>query len=456
MNTTLWHEIEKFDFDFPLSEYSFSTRLAYENYWTEAFTKKAIEEYKKFMFLAATSGVMVSPSEIVDIVWHQHLIFTESYSDFCKILGKQINHIPSTHKKEENEIFSLARKRTKELYEQNFGEQPKEFWEHSSIDQIFDLKASKYNFQLSLIYGVLGIFIFTGFNVLFLRKTFIAINNPYFLIVLIGLFVISIILLNIFNNKKLDDILNKIKGNFIIQNLSSNELVFMDYNQLKFVIHGYVNYMIVSKNLKAGKNETIEFVDDDLETNDIIANIVLNTVKEHGSINYKLLLDNLLSKPILNCVSRSVLSIKDVVEKSTSFMKLFIINLCVLGFFISLALSRIIIGLTRGKQIILLLVTTIIIVVISYIFLTVLKNKMTSSLIPNYYKKQIISKNKSAYSSWNWNYFLLGTSLLSVTFLEMAKNYMNVNNNNQYSSCGSSCSSCGSSCGSGCGGCGGD
>lgn len=81
---------------------------------------------------------------------------------------------------------------------------------------------------------------------------------------------------------------------------------------------------------------------------------------------------------------------------------------------------------------------------------------MTSSLIPNYYKKQIISKNKSAYSSWNWNYFLLGTSLLSVTFLEMAKNYMHVNNNNQYSSCGSSCSSCGSSCGSGCGGCGGD
>lgn len=82
MNKTLWNEIEKFDFDFSLSEYGFSTRLAYENEWTTFFTQKAIEEYKKFMYLAATSNQMVSPSEIVDIVWHQHLIFTQSYKEF--------------------------------------------------------------------------------------------------------------------------------------------------------------------------------------------------------------------------------------------------------------------------------------------------------------------------------------------------------------------------------------
>ena len=67
-------------------------------------TQKAIEEYKKFMYLAATSNQMVSPSEIVDIVWHQHLIFTNSYSDFCNLLGKRIEHIPSTHNKSEFEL----------------------------------------------------------------------------------------------------------------------------------------------------------------------------------------------------------------------------------------------------------------------------------------------------------------------------------------------------------------
>ena len=46
MNTILWNEIEKFDFDFPLSEYGFSTRLAFENEWTDFFAKQAIQEYK--------------------------------------------------------------------------------------------------------------------------------------------------------------------------------------------------------------------------------------------------------------------------------------------------------------------------------------------------------------------------------------------------------------------------
>jgi len=73
-----------------MSEYGFSTRLANENYWTIDFTKKAVAEYKKFKYLAATSELMVSHSEIVDVVWHQHLIFTNSYSELCRMLGK--NH----------------------------------------------------------------------------------------------------------------------------------------------------------------------------------------------------------------------------------------------------------------------------------------------------------------------------------------------------------------------------
>ena len=39
MNTDLWNKILQFDFDNPPSEYSFSTRLANENYWTKDFTK---------------------------------------------------------------------------------------------------------------------------------------------------------------------------------------------------------------------------------------------------------------------------------------------------------------------------------------------------------------------------------------------------------------------------------
>ena len=109
MDEFLWNNILAFELDSPMSEYGFSTRLAAENYWTKDFAAKAILEYKKFMYLAATSDFMVSPSEIVDIVWHQHLIFTQSYVDFCNLLGKQIQHIPSTHNKEECKKVRIPR-----------------------------------------------------------------------------------------------------------------------------------------------------------------------------------------------------------------------------------------------------------------------------------------------------------------------------------------------------------
>ena len=63
MDAALWNKILEFDFDSPPSEYGFSTRLARENYWTRNFTRQAILEYKKLMYLAATSDMMVSPSE---------------------------------------------------------------------------------------------------------------------------------------------------------------------------------------------------------------------------------------------------------------------------------------------------------------------------------------------------------------------------------------------------------
>lgn len=111
INTELWDKILQFDFDAPPSEYGFTTRLANENFWTEAFTELAILEYKKFMYLAATSEMMVSPSEIVDTVWHQHLIFTQSYQSFCALIGKCRSNTCLQHTIEPNLRNSVKRKK---------------------------------------------------------------------------------------------------------------------------------------------------------------------------------------------------------------------------------------------------------------------------------------------------------------------------------------------------------
>lgn len=125
----VWETIQCFSFEESTQEYSFETRLAFENRWSHYFTKRAIEEYKKFIFLATISNQMVSPSETVDMVWHQHLIYTESYQKLSDNIGKKIAHIPSTHNPKERDTFIKALEYTKALYEQYFGKQEAMFWE---------------------------------------------------------------------------------------------------------------------------------------------------------------------------------------------------------------------------------------------------------------------------------------------------------------------------------------
>ena len=187
MKTELWNAILAFDFDKPMSSYGFSTRLARENSWTVDFTQKVILEYKKFMYLAATSDFMVSPSEMVDIVWHQHLIFTESYQKFCAILGKKIKHIPSTHNKEEYQKFWEAKARTKSLYLTNFGEQPASIWEYTNMYASLGLEKAKLSISNIVFIGFILFLILTIPSYFVLKPIFIHVDNPYFLVEFISI-----------------------------------------------------------------------------------------------------------------------------------------------------------------------------------------------------------------------------------------------------------------------------
>src|SRR5262245_60127571 len=93
----LWRKISEFSIDLPGVELPFSARLAKENEWPKHFTHRAIEEYKKFVFLAVAAEHPVSPSDTVDQVWHLHLTYTKNYwKDFCKeTLGQPLHHSPT-------------------------------------------------------------------------------------------------------------------------------------------------------------------------------------------------------------------------------------------------------------------------------------------------------------------------------------------------------------------------
>lgn len=121
----LRQRIEAYAFDLPGSTYPFSAKLADEQAWPADFTQRAIAEYRRFLFLAVAGGHPVSPSPIVDAVWHVHLLYTHSYwRDFCpNVLGRDFHHHPSTGG-DDVARYREQYEKTLDSYERWFGEAP--------------------------------------------------------------------------------------------------------------------------------------------------------------------------------------------------------------------------------------------------------------------------------------------------------------------------------------------
>ena len=95
--SSLYQRIQAFSLDDANAHRKFSQRLARENGWDDIYTQRSIEEYKKFIFLAVTARHPITPSDRVDIVWHLHLLYTQSYwGEFCQqVLQHPLHHTPS-------------------------------------------------------------------------------------------------------------------------------------------------------------------------------------------------------------------------------------------------------------------------------------------------------------------------------------------------------------------------
>jgi hypothetical protein len=128
----LYDRIKKFPLDVPGIEIPFSVKLAWEYRWSQVYIIRAIQEYKKFIFLAMVANHIVSPSTIIDRVWHHHLLYTHSYwDDFCgKVLSKSLHHSPGSGSKEDiiknHHFYEL----TLATYRKYFGTPPDDIWDY--------------------------------------------------------------------------------------------------------------------------------------------------------------------------------------------------------------------------------------------------------------------------------------------------------------------------------------
>ncbi|MBI3133698.1 MAG: hypothetical protein HYZ14_03390 [Bacteroidetes bacterium] len=451
LNSKLWQEILNFDLDQPAGEYSFSTRLACENFWTLDFTKRAIIEYKKFMFLAAGNELMVSPSEIVDIVWHQHLIFTNSYTDFCQVLGKRIQHIPSTHNREEREKFKAAKERTHVLYLAHFGKQPADIWEYRDMHASLNLKKARLKIRTFLLVGIAAmVLVFIPLFYL-LRPFYLTIDNPDFLLIFIGLAVVVIIVLELINNSYLRTIFRRFHPESFIFRLTPLELVYLKSTDISKVIHGTVNQLIKEKKVEITHN-SIQMVPG-AQAQNLREYSVLNALQTEKKLTYPPLLYFLTKKAIFLNYAGSMEALKKHIVKSRFFGNLFYANFAALALVFILGAIRMTTGIQNNKPVVFIGIVLVGFIFVSVLHLSRLIGLFGKKTLIAYYKKEVPEKTETR--TWEWDYFLTGKTLFATAFIPMVvrseRQKTSTDNSGSFSACGSGC---GSSCG-GCGGCGG-
>lgn len=97
----------------------------------EKVAKEHEQELKKFLVLCSLQDDRsYGISEEIDQFWHTFIVFTRSYSEFCReVCGRFIHHSPA----ENNRDIPVAEKQamyrcTLDAYRVHFGEPPPEFW----------------------------------------------------------------------------------------------------------------------------------------------------------------------------------------------------------------------------------------------------------------------------------------------------------------------------------------
>ncbi|CAN5423084.1 hypothetical protein BH09GEM1_BH09GEM1_30030 [soil metagenome] len=110
---------------------AFAHKLSRKLGWRPAFAFRAIEEYKRFLYLGIVSESVVTPSLIIDQVWHEHLLFSRGYREFCRdVLQRDFDHNPELVPSDtQTAVFKAQFDATVDLYHEEFNvEPPPQIW----------------------------------------------------------------------------------------------------------------------------------------------------------------------------------------------------------------------------------------------------------------------------------------------------------------------------------------
>ncbi len=457
MNDQLWQKIKSYKLDNPDDHYGFLARLARENKWTQTFTSTAVKEYKKFMYLAAISESMVSPSPIIDLVWHQHLIYTHSYDDFCAVLGKCVAHVPSTGGANEHAKFAAAKEYTHQLYVATFGDQPKEIWNYPDMHSSLSLDKAKMKLRAFLLWGIFVFFVAITPAYLLLRPLYKHIPNPGFILFYLTLIAISFIMISSYVKRKMENWLQQLPEECFLLHLKPSELIYLKERSIAGIIHHEVNELFRASVISTTARMHIEVLnptpDPPLEEQ-----FILKAIAENKGHQYPVLFKRLLTHPFFRNPSFSIPAFEKYIHNSHLFFQLFKTSFIVLSGLFLLGFIRLLSGVIHGHKSGFLVVLLFLLLVGICFFLWHYTNHLIKNKIIRHYEKKIIPTYAKE-EILMWHVPFMGRAAFTSAFLPLfiyAEPNITYPNNGDSSSggCGSSCGG-GGGCGGGCGGCGG-
>lgn len=162
----LWHRLAAHEIGPADAPLSFPARLARENRWSEDYALRVIEEYRRFVFLACTSGHECTPSDQVDQAWHLHLTYSRDYwQRFCpEVLERELHHGPTTGTSHDKARYHEQYAQTIKSYEKVFGPAPGDIW--SPANERFGIHIRSFRVRPDEVIWVKGTAIKLAFGLL--------------------------------------------------------------------------------------------------------------------------------------------------------------------------------------------------------------------------------------------------------------------------------------------------
>lgn len=93
--------------------------------------REKFEDTRRFLYLSGTTAEVLAPTEQIDEVWHNFMLYSKDYAEFCTThFGSTIHHNPWSKAEVAESDWSVVR-RTRELAERVFGAELSANWDYA-------------------------------------------------------------------------------------------------------------------------------------------------------------------------------------------------------------------------------------------------------------------------------------------------------------------------------------